>query len=614
MKINLQHKKVLSIFLVVFMIVGLLAGCTTSTNDPSTGLKDGTYIGTGKGNNGDIKVEMKVEGGKIASVQVLEHSETPGISDPAIANIPKAIVDGQTLAVDTVSGATNASNGILAAVKDCIIQAGGNPDDFMVAKEKELSNEVVELTTDLLVIGGGAAGMSSSLRANQLGLDVILLEKTATIGGAISVSGGNQVVTLSKLQKEAGVTNDSVDSMVQDFLKNGANLNDKDLLTLYASNVGETTDWLHEYVGVEYNMEGGLHKLAEYSIDRELAYTGGGSQAAATLRKAIEKSGINLYLNTRAEKLVTDASGKVVGAVAKDNTGKTYNITAKAVLMATGGYGNNKDLLTDEMKQALYYGPASSTGDGLIMATAEDVNAATRLLEYGKRYPNGVEVSPGYAKSTINGNIAAFKESAILVNKSGKRVVNEKSSNRTILEAEIKQEGSMLYLLMDQATFDIFKSNLKEGGITEANVNDWLAGNGSTTPQFFHADTIADLAKLAGMDAATLQATVDRYNGFVKAGKDAEFGRAPEYLKKEISAGPYYLVEQKPRFATTMGGLVVNTSLQVINKDNQVIPGLYAAGEVVGGVMGDDSPSGANNGWALTSGKLAAEAIFNTLK
>jgi len=482
MKINLQHKKVLSIFLVVFMIVGLLAGCTTSTNDPSTGLKDGTYIGTGKGNNGDIKVEMKVEGGKIASVQVLEHSETPGISDPAIANIPKAIVDGQTLAVDTVSGATNASNGILAAVKDCIIQAGGNPDDFMVAKEKELSNEVVELTTDLLVIGGGAAGMSSSLRANQLGLDVILLEKTATIGGAISVSGGNQVVTLSKLQKEAGVTNDSVDSMVQDFLKNGANLNDKDLLTLYASNVGETTDWLHEYVGVEYNMEGGLHKLAEYSIDRELAYTGGGSQAAATLRKAIEKSGINLYLNTRAEKLVTDASGKVVGAVAKDNTGKTYNITAKAVLMATGGYGNNKDLLTDEMKQALYYGPASSTGDGLIMATAEDVNAATRLLEYGKRYPNGVEVSPGYAKSTINGNIAAFKESAILVNKSGKRVVNEKSSNRTILEAEIKQEGSMLYLLMDQATFDIFKSNLKEGGITEANVNDWLAGNGSTTP------------------------------------------------------------------------------------------------------------------------------------
>jgi len=116
------------------------------------------------------------------------------------------------------------------------------------------------------------------------------------------------------------------------------------------------------------------------------------------------------------------------------------------------------------------------------------------------------------------------------------------------------------------------------------------------------------------MDAATLQATVDRYNGFVKAGKDAEFGRAPEYLKKEISAGPYYLVEQKPRFATTMGGLVVNTSLQVINKDNQVIPGLYAAGEVVGGVMGDDSPSGANNGWALTSGKLAAEAIFNTLK
>jgi fumarate reductase flavoprotein subunit len=605
-------KKLLSILLIASMLVGMLSGCTTSAS--ANKLKDGTYVGNGKGNNGDIKVEMKVEGGKIASVKVLEHAETPGISDAAIKSIPQAIVNGQTLAVDTISGATNVSKGIIEAVRNCIVQAGGNPADFEIAEEKGTSNEVVKLTTDVVVIGGGAAGIAASLRADELGLKTILLEKMSFIGGAIFVSGGNQVVTLSELQKEAGVTDDSVESMVEDFYKNGAQKNVVDLLTLFAKNVGETTDWLNKYVGIQYDMKGGLHKLAEYSHNRELAYEGGGRGFTEQARNKIAESGVKVYLQTKAEKLVTDENGTVTGVVAKDNTGKTYNITAKAVIMATGGYGNNKELLSDEMDKALYYGPASSTGDGLVMATAKDVDAATRLMEYGKRYPNGIEVSEGIAKSTIAGNIAAFNESAILVNTSGKRVVNEKSSNRSILEVELTQENQMMYLLMDQSTFDIFKTKLSEAGISESNINEWLGNNGSKKPYFFHADTIADIAAKAGMDDSTLQATVDRYNGFVKAGNDADFGRSADYLKKAIGNGPYYIVEQKPRFATTMGGLVINTKLQVMNTSNKVISGLFAAGEVVGGVMGDDSPSGANNAWALTSGKLSAEAVAGEIK
>ena len=248
------------------------------------------------------------------------------------------------------------------------------------------------------------------------------------------------------------------------------------------------------------------------------------------------------------------------------------------------------------------------------MATAEGIDAATRLMEYGKRYPNGVEVSEGIAKSTIAGNIAAFNKSAILVNTNGERVVNEKSSNRSILEVELAQEDQMLYLLMDQATFDVFKSSVGEAGISESDIEGWLQNNGSTTPYFFHADTVEGLAAASGMDPATLQETVNRYNGFVQAGEDSDFGRSADYLKEEIGAGPYYLVEQKPRFATTMGGLVVNTGFEVMNTSDKVISGLFAAGEVVGGVMGDDSPSGANNAWALTSGKLSAEAVANALK
>lgn len=500
-----------------------------------------------------MQVEVTFSEHAIDAVKVVNFKETEGVSDASVTKIPKAIVDNQSLKIDAVSGATVTSDAILAAVADCVTQAGVDPLVLNNDVKTVESTEVEDLTTDVVVIGGGAAGMSASLRADELGLKTILLEKMTYIGGAISISGGNQVVGLSKLQQEAGVTDDSADSIVTDFLANGGNKNVAELLKLFAANVGQTTDWLNQYVGIKYDMAGGLHKLAEYSHDRELAYDQGGPGFAKQARQKVEESGVELHLETRAEKLFTDDSGAVTGVVAKDGTGKTYNITAKAVIMATGGYGNNKDLLSDQLKTALYYGPTSSTGDGIVMAKGDGIDAATRLMEYGKRYPNGVEVSEGIAKSTIVGNIAAFKKSGILVNSAGDRVVNEKSSNRSILEVELTQQNQMLYLLMDQATFYVFKTSLGEAGISQGDIETWLKNNGSSKPYFFHAEMAEALATAAGMDAGALQNTINRYNGFVKAGKDEDFGRSADYMKEAIGSGPYYLVEQKPRFATTMG-------------------------------------------------------------
>jgi fumarate reductase flavoprotein subunit len=166
----------------------------------------------------------------------------------------------------------------------------------------------------------------------------------------------------------------------------------------------------------------------------------------------------------------------------------------------------------------------------------------------------------------------------------------------------------MLYLVMDQATFDVWKDAVGY------DVSEYLEANGSSTPVFAHGETIAEAAEAAGVDPDALAETIETYNGYVEAGEDAEFGRSADYMTMPVGDGPYYLVEQKPRFATTMGGLVIDEELHVINKDGAVIGGLYAAGEVVGGVMGDDSPSGANNGWAVTSGKLAAESIAAALE
>lgn len=606
-------KRTLSLLLAFVMVLGLAAcggntaqettAAATAASEEAGIYTPGTYTGTAAGKNGDVKVEVTFSANAIDSVKVVEHSETAGISDGAIENIPAAIVENQSLAVDTVSGATITSDAILKAVADAVAQAGGDVEALKNAAAPAGEKEAKELSADVIVVGGGGAGMAAATRLAQLGKSVILVEKSGFLGGAISVSGGNQVVMGSQLQIDNGVADDSVESMVADFEANGANKNNKEILTLFAENVGATTDWLVASCGITF--EEGLHQLGEYSHNRELAYTGGGAGFAEAMRKAVEEAGVQVLLNTKAESLIAD-NGTVTGVKAASSDAD-YTLTAGNVVLATGGYGANKDMLTDEMKSALYYGPASSTGEGIQMAQA--VGAQTANMEYGKRYPNGIEVSEGMAKSTIAGNIVGWTMSAILVNKDGNRVVNEKASNRTILEEELKQEGGELYLLLDAETFEAWKAKLAPAGISDADIEKYLEANGTTTPVFAHGETLEEAAAAAGINADNLKATVEKYNGFVAKGSDDDFGRAATYLTKTIGEGPYYIVEQKPRFATTMGGLVINTSMQVLNEAGEPISGLYAAGENCGQVMGDDSPSGANNAWALTSGKLAADAI-----
>ncbi len=255
-------------------------------------------------------------------------------------------------------------------------------------------------------------------------------------------------------------------------------------------------------------------------------------------------------------------------------------IYAPTVIMTTGGYGNNASLLKERFKQILYYGPKSATGDGLLMAIFPALKAQTRAMDQGKIYPNGLEISQGVAKSTIGGNLIVLKENGILVNQFGKRVVNERASNKLLLEALLRQRSPMLYLFLDGKHFEHFSQGVAEGGITSEELACWIAQEGKATPRILssHVRTVSHQSADA---CRTTDQTVDNFNYWVAQGSDEEFHRAPEYLQEPIGAGPYYLIEQKPRFATTLGGLAVNRSLQVLNQQNQPIKGLYAAGEVV---------------------------------
>lgn len=587
----------------------------------------GEYKTKAKGHNSALDMLVTFSDSAIQAIDIDQSSESEGLSDKVFEIIPQQIVDFQTLNVDTVSGATISSLGIIEGVSEAVKEAAGDQAvETLKNRPKpvvEKSNESIEKDTDLIVVGGGAAGISAALRASQLGLDVILVEKQSFVGGAISISGGNQVVFGSQLQQDLGVTDDSAKSMVEDFKANGNYENVDELIELLANNVGETTDWLNQEIGIQYDTDEGLHNLPEYSYDRELAYKDGGHGFAATARKALEDSDVLVLKETRVQELLldqadsvssasvsggsADAISQVVGVQAIAEDGTTYTIHAKHVILASGGYGNNKELLSDELKDVLYYGPASSTGDAIKLT--ESVEAGTRMMHYGKIYPNGIEVSPGRAKSTIGGNIPVLKINGILVNDQGKRVINERASNHEVLNALMQEENKILYLLLDDERFAIFQDGVAEGGISKSDIDQWLAQDGETAPLFVKRDSLSELEDKLGFPENNLVETVKNYNQAVET-KEDPLGREEQFLEEKISEeGPYYLVEQKPRFATTMGGLVVNDQLQVKNRAGKVIPGLYAAGEVVGGVMGTDSPSGANNAWALTSGKLAAEAV-----
>ena len=596
-----------------FLIASLLSGCakqpvnSVSKNTTATKMTPGTYEASEEGHNGAVHVSVTVSEDKIENVEVKDNSETRGLSDPAIQLIPSQIVEYQTLSTDVVSGATYTTVAIREGVKDCIEQAGGNPDAYNTKIPNDEKGQEEELSSDVIVVGGGAAGMAATIRLEEAGKSVILVEKTSSLGGTIRVSGGNQVVQGSKVQKEAGVTNDSVKSMEEDFLENGDQLNDAELLGIYAKNVGAATDWLSDDVGVRYNMEGGLHQLAEYAIDRELAYDEGGIGAAETLNDKVHATDANVLLNTVAKHLIVE-NGKVTGVEAESQKGKKYTLKADAVILATGGYGNNNDLLPASARNGLFYGLDSSNGEGLVMAV-EDANAGTTHMEYIKEYPNGVETSKKHAKSTIAGNITAFSKAAILVNQKGERVVNEKASNHDILNALKKQSGETLYLVMDEATFNEWKTKLAAAGLSEDMIDAYVANNGKSKPVFTMGATIKEAAEAAGIDGNALTKTIEKFNTYVEDGEDKDFHRAKEYLTSTFAEGNIYIVEQKARYATTMGGLDVDGNLQVVDTNGKAIDGLYAAGEIIGGVMGDDSPSGANNGWALTSGKYVADYL-----
>lgn len=575
-------------------------------------MADGTYEGVGAGRNGDIVVQMTVKAGKIADVKIVKHAETVGISDAAIATVPKAIVEAQSTGVDAVTGATMTTDGIKAAVAAAIKAAGGDPAEYAVAVvKKKAAPKLIRENADIVVVGAGGAGISAAVKAETLGKSVILIEKMPTIGGATVLNAGTLIATGSKYQREVmKETKDSPELAYKDIFRVGKGRNDPVLVKMVTEKVGSVVDWLIYDMKIPYGPA--ATQYPDHSANRQLGVEGRSINYLNLMRGKFLDMGGKLMLETRAQEFIRDQNGRVTGVKAVDANGNTVELTSKAVILASGGYGADQSMLPEKMKGYLFYGVDGETGDGYKMATS--IGADTINLDLVKMYPQGVETRPHHGLAASASSTDTMKKSgAIYVNNKGERFVDENAGLGVLTDKTIEQPDSIMYIVMDKAAWQVYTDKSLEDKLvpTAESLMAWTKIVNKGRPVMAVSDKLEDAAKTMGIDPAGLTKTVKHWNDMVKAGKDADFNRK---LSGGLGEGPYYIVEQKVRYQTTLGGLKADAGLRILDKAGKPIPGLYGAGCVVGGANGADSMTAMMNSWAIVSGVVSAESAAADIK
>lgn len=447
--------------------------------------------------------------------------------------------------------------------------------------EEEKSEEPIVEEYDVVVVGGGAAGLAASIEAAEAGAKVALVEKLSFVGGSTILSGGIVYGTGSDMQKEAGIE-DSVEELVQYWSDRADGLNDKEFLTFVAERSGGTINWLVD-LGVEF---AGPTPAGTSPVPRAHNCTTQGTGLVKPLEAHAKLKGVEIFLETKAEKLITNDNNEVIGIVAVDKDQKEITFNSKAVILATGGFDRNIDLVKKyapvEEGHATFVG-AGNTGDGLKMAL--DVNADI-VGNGGVIGFRTVEGEPAYTTDVC----LLMWMPYLYVNLDGQRFLNETLDYPLFYEELIKQREQVSYLIFDGNTYTEALDKAVEKGVA------------------FVSETLEDLAEQAGINAENFVATVENYNKMIENGKDTEFGKDLTG-HKAINTAKYYALKVVPATLGTLSGIKVNLDSQVIDTDGNVIPGLYAAGEVANGMFFNKvyPASGTSIQMCLTFGRVAGQ-------
>ncbi len=589
-------------------LFGYGCGAKSASTSSDAGVS-GDFTGTAKGFGGDVSVTLTLTDGAITGCTAEGKDETQGVGSEAIAQMPGKIAESGSIAVDGVSGATLTSTAIKEAAAAALTAAGLNPDDYKTAVEKDAAAEDSTVDADVVVVGAGGAGMTAAITAAAEGKSVVVLESQSMVGGnSVRATGGmnaaktvyqdenefgesagvektlktaaekyadNETITaLAKTVSEqwaayqANPTGyfDSVELMELDTMIGGKGINDPELVETLCANSADAIDWLDEHGITLHNVSsfgGASVKRIHRPVNAEGKTVSVGSYMIPLLQENCEKAGVKMMLDTTATEILTDANGAAVGVKATGASGETVTVNAKAVVLATGGFGANLDMVVKykpELKGFMTTNAPGIQGQGIEMAQA--IGAATVDMDQ-------IQIHP-----TVEANTAALiteglrGDGAILINEEGKRFIDEVGTRDVVSAAEIAQTGSYSWLVVDQAMVDassVIQGYIKKGyTVTGA--------------------TYEELGKAMGVDAAAFAETMEKWNGYVEAKNDPDFGRTS--FANPLNTAPYYAVKVTAGVHHTMGGLKINANTEVLNEKGEVIPGLFAAGEVTGGVHG----------------------------
>ena len=589
-------------------LFGYGCGAKSASTSSDAGVS-GDFTATAKGFGGDVSVTLTLTDGAITGCTAEGKDETEGVGSQAIAKMPGEIAESGSIAVDGVSGATITSTAIKEAAAAALTAAGLNPDDYKTAVEKDAAAEDSTVDADVVVVGAGGAGMTAAITAAAEGKSVVILESQSMVGGnSVRATGGmnagktvyqdenefgesagvektlktaaekyadNETITaLAKTVSEqwaayqANPTGyfDSVELMELDTMIGGKGINDPELVETLCANSADAIDWLDEHGITLHNVSsfgGASVKRIHRPVNAEGKTVSVGSYMIPLLQENCEKAGVKMMLDTTATEILTDANGAAVGVKATGASGETVTVNAKAVVLATGGFGANLDMVVKykpELKGFMTTNAAGIQGQGIEMAEA--IGAATVDMDQ-------IQIHP-----TVEANTAALiteglrGDGAILINEEGQRFIDEVGTRDVVSAAEIAQTGSYSWLVVDQAMADassVIQGYIKKGyTVTGA--------------------TYEELGKAMGVDAAAFAETMEKWNGYVEAKNDPDFGRTS--FANPLNTAPYYAVKVTAGVHHTMGGLKINANTEVLNEKGEVIPGLFAAGEVTGGVHG----------------------------
>ena len=557
-------KKTLSLLLALMMLLSLAV--------PVYADEAQTAQGKGTGIDGEVIVEVKADANTIYEVNVIQQNETPGIGSVAVEKLPGAIVAANSLEVDGITGATVTSTAIKAAVTEALTAMGFDPASYQgAAAAAGGSGEKAEetLDCDVVVVGAGGAGLTASVMATQLGMKVILLEKMPFVGGNSLRAEGGMNAADTKVQEELGLEGNTVENFVADTLRLGHDLANPDLVQTLAENSAEAIDWLFSIDAPLSKVKatgGTQHQYLHQPADGQAV----GSYLVAKLSAKAEELGIDVRVNTKATEILMD-NGRAVGVKAEDDA-HTYTINAKSVILATGGFGANFDLMASydpSLANAVTTNHAGAQGDGIMMAQA--VGADTVDMEQIQLHPTVIQSNGLLVSESLR------SYGAVIVNTEGKRFVNDLAGRDVVSQAELKQPDGYCYIIFDQNLVDHLALTKKfiDGGYA-------LTG-----------DTYVALAQAMGLEGDAVENFVNTmvaWNESCAKGVDEEWGR--NNGMEAQSTAPFYAIKIAPGIHHTMGGIKIDTSAEVIDTNGNVIPGLFACGETTGGIHGGNRVGG----------------------